>query len=199
MTTTERISEAQYLARERAAEYRSEYLAGRMYAMSGASREHNLITLNLGRELSGQLRGRPCEVYVLEMRVKVSPTGLYTYPDVVGLCGEPEFEDAQVDTLLNPTFAIEVLSPSTESYDRGEKFAHYRRVASLQEYVLVAQERMQVERYARTEPGADSWTFTALSEPGERLELSALGCAVPLREIYERVTLAPPGELPLRS
>ncbi len=197
--TTEQISETQYLARERAAEYRSEYLAGRMYAMTGASREHNVITLNLGRELSMQLRSRPCEVYVLEMRVKVAPTGLYTYPDVVGLCGRPEFEDAAVDTLLNPAFAIEVLSPSTEAYDRGEKFAHYRRLATLREYVLVAQARMRVERYARVEPGSDSWTFAALTEPGEQLELTSLGCAVPLREIYERVTLPPPGELPLRD
>ncbi len=197
--TTERISEAQYLARERAATYRSEYLAGRMYAMSGGSRAHNVITLNLGSTLQAQLRGRPCEVYVLDMRVKVAPTGLYTYPDVVGLCGKPEFEDAAVDTLLNPAFAMEVLSPTTESYGRGEKFAHYRRVATMLEYVLVAQDRMRVERYARIEPGTDSWTFSALSEPGDLLELSTVACAVPLREIYERVTLPPPADVPLRG
>ena len=136
---------------------------------------------------------------MIDVRVKVARARLYTYPDMAVVCGEPLYEDPVTDTLLNPQVIIEVLSRSTEAYDRGEKFAHYRRLESLREYVLVAQERMRVERYARAEPGADSWTFSALSEPGERLELSALGCAVPLREIYERVTLAPPGELPLRS
>src|SRR5206468_6291774 len=117
----------------------SEYINGQIYAMSGASREHNLIVVNLIRELSSQLRGRPCEVYASDMRVKVRPTGMYTYPDVVAVCGEPRFEDEQVDTLVNPAVIVEVLSPSTEAYDRGQKFAHYRKLESLTEYVLVAQ------------------------------------------------------------
>src|SRR5919198_4874617 len=115
----------EYLALERAARHKSEYVNGRIYALAGASRAHNLIVVNVSAELRAQLRGRPCETYASDMRVKVSQTGLYTYPDVVVVCGEPRFEDAQVDTLLNPTVIIEVLSESTESYDRGEKFAHY--------------------------------------------------------------------------
>ena len=123
----------QYLELERKAPYKNEFVNGHIYAMSGASRAHNLITGNTHREVSSQLRGRPCETYVSDMRVKVNTTGLYTYPDVVVVCGEIRFDDAQKDTLLNPTVLIEVLSPSTEAYDRGEKFAHYRRLASLQE------------------------------------------------------------------
>src|SRR5436305_1067989 len=118
----------QYLALEREAEYKSEYINGEIYAMSGASREHNLIAVNLVRELSSQMRGRPCEVYGSDMRVKVAPTGMYTYPDVSVACNEPHFDDRQLDTLTNPTVIIEVLSPSTEAYDRGVKFLHYRKL-----------------------------------------------------------------------
>jgi Uma2 family endonuclease len=132
-------SPAEYLALERAAEHRHEYVSGRVYAMTGASREHNVIATNTSRALGNQLSGRPCETYQSDMRVKVSETGMYTYPDVVVACGTPAFEDAYVDTLLNPTVIIEVLSPSTEAYDRGEKFAHYRRLPSLREYLLIAQ------------------------------------------------------------
>ena len=128
-----RYTPEQYLELERKAPYKNEFVNGQIYAMPGASRAHNLITGNTHREVSSQLRGRPCETYVSDMRVKVNTTGLYTYPDVVVVCGEIRFDDAQKDTLLNPTVLIEVLSPSTEAYDRGEKFAHYRRLASLQE------------------------------------------------------------------
>ena len=144
-----RLSPEEYLALERKAEVRSEYLDGDMVAMSGGSREHNLIVTNLVSELRLQLKGRPCEVYPSNMRVKVSATGLYTYPDVVVVCGEPTFEDESVDTLLNPTLIIEVLSDSTEAYDRGGKFAHYRKLASLMEYVLIAQTKPHVEYYVR--------------------------------------------------
>src|SRR5438105_11912 len=140
----------QYLALEREADYKSEYVNGQIYAMSGASREHNLIAFNLITALGTQLRGRPCEGYGGDMRVKVSPTGMYTYPDVSVVCGEPHFDDAQLDTLTNPTVIIEVLSPSTELFDRGGKFAHYRTLQSLSDYVLVAQDKMQVEHFVRS-------------------------------------------------
>lgn len=112
----------EYLAQERKAEFKSEYIAGQIVAMSGASREHNLMTANLARVLGSQLLDRPCEVYVSDMRVKVTARGMYTYPDTVVVCDDARFEDEQVDTLLNPTLIVEVLSPSTEAYDRGAKF-----------------------------------------------------------------------------
>ena len=113
------LTAEEYLALERKAPYKSEYLKGEVFAMTGASRRHNLISLNIGAELRAQLRQRPCEVYTSDMRVKLGATGLYTYPDVVVVCGEPAFEDAEVDTLLNPILLVEVLSKSTEDYDRG--------------------------------------------------------------------------------
>ena len=188
MDTPDRITEAEYLVRERAAEYRSEYLDGYVRAMTGASRPHNLMTVNVSGELRQQLRRRPCEVYATDMRVKVATAGLYTYPDVVVVCGRPVFEDAQTDTLLNPIVIVEVLSPSTEAYDRGEKFAHYGRMDSLREYVLVAQDRVRVEHYLRKRK---RWILTALGEPDALLELPSIGCTLGLRDIYERIELQP--------
>lgn len=179
------VTPQEYLARERRAESKAEYVSGRVYAMTGASREHNLIALNIGRELSIQFRGRPCEAYVSDMRVKVTPTGMYTYPDVVAVCGPPEFEDEAVDTLLNPTVIVEVLSPSTEAYDRGEKFAHYRRLPLLREYVLVAQDRVRVEHYGRR--GDNEWVLTEHDALDDTLPLPALDAGLRLADIYERV------------
>jgi len=190
-----RLTPEEYLDLERRATHRSEYVDGRIYAMAGASRAHNLVVGNTFSELRAQLRGRPCEAYVNDMRVKVSRTGLYTYPDVVALCGEPRFEDARVDTLLNPGVIVEVLSESTEGYDRGEKFAHYRRLESLQEYVLIAQDRARVEHYARS---GEHWMLTEISDPEGVLTLASVGCAVPLREIYDRVEFPPAEDLPIR-
>lgn len=191
-----RITPAEYLARERRAEYKSEYLNGRIYAMTGASRAHNVITVDASRELSTQLRGRPCEVYAADMRVKVGATGLYAYPDVVAVCGAPEFEDRHLDTLLTPAVMVEVLSPSTAGYDRGEKFAHYRRLASLRDYVLVVQDRMRVEHYARQ---GERWVLTELNEPEHVVMLESIGCTLRVGDLYERVELPPPDELPIRS
>src|SRR5262245_5122353 len=125
-----RYTPEQYLALERKADFRSEFCNGFITAMAGASREHNLPAGNLHAEIRSQLKGRPCETYVNDLRVLVSRTGLYTYPDVVAVCGEAQFLDDEVDTLLNPTVIVEVLSPSTESYDRGRKFGHYRQLPS---------------------------------------------------------------------
>jgi Uma2 family endonuclease len=183
-----RYSPGQYLALERKAEHRSEYLNGQIIAMSGASREHNVIALNLAREISGRLRGGPCETYVSDMRVRVLPTGLYTYPDVVVVCGDRRFEDDCLDTLLNPTVIVEVLSPSTESYDRGRKFGHYRHVESLREYVLVAQDRPAVEHYTRRD---GEWVLTDVTGPDAVLRLASVGCEVPLSEVYDRIEFPP--------
>src|SRR4051794_37409677 len=138
----------EYLTLERAAEYKSEYLDGQILPMSGASRAHNIITAHLVRLLDTQFDGRPCQVYGSDMRVRVSATGLYTYPDVTASCGAQQFVGAHQVTLLNPTVIIEVLSPSTELYDRTEKFDHYRRLESLADYVLVAQDRVRVDHYS---------------------------------------------------
>ncbi|MBI3909876.1 MAG: Uma2 family endonuclease [Armatimonadetes bacterium] len=186
----QRLTEQEYLAIERAAEWKSEFYDGEMFAMAGATREHNLITLNVAADLLRQLKGRPCEAYASDMRVKVEATGLYTYPDVVAVCGERRFADERQDTLLNPTLIIEVLFPSTEAYDRGEKFAHYRRLASLREYVLIAQDRPRVERFVRQE-GGQEWVFTEASGLQETVPLSSIGCQLTLAEIYDRVEFPP--------
>jgi Uma2 family endonuclease len=178
---------AEYLQRERAAETKSEYRYGEIVAMTGVSRAHNLIAGNLFSELRQQLRGGGCETYVSDVRVRVRTTGLYTYPDVVVACEPIQFEDDHVDTLLNPTVVVEVFSPSTEAYDRGEKFAHYRRLDSLREYLLVAQDTMRVERFVRQ---GEQWVLTELNAPDDVLEIAAIDCRVVLREIYARVTLA---------
>jgi Uma2 family endonuclease len=181
-----RFSPREYLALERKAEFKSEYYDGYITAMAGTSREHNLITLNTGAEIRSRLGDRPCETYVSDMRVYIDRTGLYTYPDVVVVCGEPQFQDDEVDTLLNPTVVVEVLSPSTEVYDRGKKFLHYRRVSTLKEYVLVSQDKILVERYTRQ---GDDWLLTELNQLSDTLQLASIGCAVPLREIYAKVVL----------
>ena len=183
------LSEREYLELERRSAVRSAYLDGRIYAMSGASRRHNLIAVNLSREISAQLRGRPCETYVSDMRLKVATTGLYTYPDIVVVCGEPQFEDAHVDTLLNPTLIIEVLSSSTEAYDRGDKFAHYRTLETLREYVLVSQDKIRIEQFRRD---GEKWEFSDISIPHGILDLRSIEAHVAVAAIYEKVDVSEP-------
>lgn len=179
----------QYLEIERRAEFKSEYYAGQMFAMAGASREHNVITGNIIRRLGNALDGRPCETYPSDMKVLVSATGLYTYPDVSVACGEPQFLDRQSDVLLNPLVIVEVLSDSTEAYDRGVKFALYQRLDSLQEYVLVSQDKARVEKYLRQPNG--QWLYSRTDGLEGEIGLASLGCCLPLSEVYARVTFAP--------
>ncbi len=189
-----------YLILERAAATKSEYLDGEIFAMAGASRRHNLITGNVLGELRAQLRHRPCEVYPSDMRVKIPATGLYTYPDVVVACGEPRFEDAVLDTLLNPTLLVEVLSESTAGYDRGAKFDHYRSIEALQEVLFVAQERIHVVHYVRQDDG--TWTLSEMQDPEGLLPLPSMEAELLLAEVYAKVRFddpaAPPGS-PLKS
>ena len=180
-------SEREYLDFERKSEIRHELIDGRIFAMSGASRRHSLITLNLAGLLWSQLRGRPCEAHATDMRVKVSATGMYTYPDLIVACGEPRYEDTHTDTLLSPTVIIEVLSDSTEKYDRGEKFAHYRRLDTLREYVLVSQDKMRIEHYRRD---GEEWRLSEISDPASVLHLPAIDCHLELAAIYEKVDFA---------
>lgn len=179
------LTPEEYLAFERKATTKHEYLNGQIIAMSGASREHNLITVNTVNQLYTQLIDGACETYVSEMRVKNYQTDSYTYPDIVVVCDEPRFEDDVFDTLLNPIVLIEVLSPSTEAYDRGEKFAHYRQIASLQEYVLVSQDRISVEHYLRQ---GTQWLLTEFRGLEEVLSLISIGCELRLQDIYRRIT-----------
>lgn len=181
------LTPEEYLTIERQSEIRSEYLHGEMFAMGGSSREHNLIVTNLSREISTQLRGRPCETYTNDQRVHIPAKGVYTYPDLVVACGEPRFQDQQFDTLLNPTVIIEVLSPNTEAYDRGEKFESYQTIDSLKEYVLVTQDKPRVEHYLRQE--GNRWLLTAVSGLDARVSLPSIQCELALSEIYERIEL----------
>ncbi len=164
---------------------RSEYINGEIINMPGASFAHNLITNNISGELHTRLKGTGCAVFANDMRISIPTAKSYFYPDVGVVCEDPRFEDDVFDTLLNPIVIVEVLSPSTEAYDRGEKFAHYRQLTSLQEYVLVAQDQIRVEHYRRQER---QWIFTDLQKRDEMLSLPSIECELPLQDIYERVT-----------
>jgi Uma2 family endonuclease len=179
------LTPEQYLEIERKAEYKSEYYQGEMFAMAGAKWNHNLIAAHLVREFDQQLRLRPCSVTPSDMRVHVNATGLYTYPDAVVVCGEPQFLDGQFDTLLNPTVIAEVLSRSTEAYDRGRKFEHYRSIESLRQYLLVASDRMHADLYTRQQDGG--WLLTPTDGPGGALSLASVDCRIALADIYEKV------------
>ena len=194
-----RLTPEEYITFERKASpdadiIRHEYVNGELIAMSGASRAHNLMTGNIFGELRTLLKGSRCETYMGDMRVSTPTTASYFYPDVTVVCEEPRFEDDVFDILLNPIILVEVLSPSTQAYDRGEKFGHYRQLASLQEYVLVSQDKILVEHYHRqqkqdTAPVTQKdWIFTDFQELEETLPLTSIQCELPLQEIYERVT-----------
>lgn len=189
------LSPEQYLDRERNAEFKSEYYAGEMYAMAGATEAHILIVSNLIIECGTQFRRRPCKTYSTDMKVRIDASGLYAYPDVVLICGEPEFMDGRQDTLLNPQVIIEVLSPSTAAYDRGEKFLHYRLLPSLTDYLLVSQNAMRVEHYARQ--GDGTWLLTDAAGPDGEIVLASVACHLRLGDIYDKVDAAPEGFFPV--
>ena len=177
------LSPAEYLAWERKTTFKNEYLNGAILAMSGASEAHNLITMNISTGLYNQLIERECRVYAGAMRVGID-AGSYLYPDVVVVAGKPRFEDDVFDTLLNPAVVVEVLSPSTEARDRGEKFAQSRQLASLQEYILVSQETVHVEHYLRQGP---QWLLTEFRHIEAVLPIVSAECELPLQHIYRLV------------
>jgi Uma2 family endonuclease len=185
----------EYLKMEREALYKSEYFDGEIFAMSGASRKHNLITLNVSSGLHQQLRKKKCEAYTNDMRIKISSTGLYTYPDIAVVCSLPQFDDAFSDTLLNPDVIVEVLSPSTEAYDRGAKFRNYRSVPSLSEYLMIHQDTCHVEHFVRQPNGA--WLFQEYLTSDDVLKIEAIGCELKLDDIYEKVDLATYENMPV--
>jgi Uma2 family endonuclease len=181
------ITPQEYLARERKAPYKSEYWNGQIFAMSGAREAHVLITRNLTVALHLQLLPKGCRVYGNDMRVRVDSTDLYTYPDLSAVCGKPQFEDDEMDVLLNPVLIVEVLSPTTERYDRLGKFSLYSGIASLREYVLVAQSDARVERYLRR-PGG-KWEKTEAKGLKASLKLASVPAVLKLRDLYQQVNL----------
>jgi Uma2 family endonuclease len=177
----------EYLLLEREAETKSEYFRGEIFAMAGASFRHNAIVANLIQTIGFKLKGKPCRVYPSDLRVKVNRNGLYTYPDVIVVCGKPELEDDKNDTLLNPKVIFEVLSETTEKYDRGKKFQLYRELDSLEEYILVSQEFQRVEKYSRDVSGF--WKLQDCTPSYPLLAINPIECELSLSEIYENTDI----------
>ena len=182
------LTPEEYLAIERDVEAKHEFYRGEMFAIGGASREHNLITGNAGASLHAQLANRPCEAYQNDMRVKVAASGLYTYPDIVVTCEKPRFEDDKFDTLLNPQSIIEVLSDTTEKYDRDKKFELYRQIESLREYGLISQDRVHIELFTRGDDG--HWRLSEATGLDSEIELAAIGCRLTLADVYAMASWA---------
>lgn len=183
-----KLTPEEYLEMERKAEYKSEYFDGEIFAMAGAKRNHTKIVGNLCGLLWQHLKGKDCEFHPNDMRVFVPKTGLYTYPDLVVVCGEPKFQDKVFDTLLNPILIIEVLSDTTETYDRGKKFQHYRSIESLQEYVLVSQDEARIEKYVKQ--GDGFWILSEAVGLDAKIKLDAIDCELALSEVFDKVNFS---------
>ena len=178
------ITPDEYLRLERKSEVRSQYFRGEMFAITGASRAHNVICANVLSSVHRQFDDRPTEVYQSDMRVKVRASGLYTYPDVVATCDSPQFEDQEVDTLLNPQAIVEVLSESTEAYDRGDKFGHYRNIESLKDFILISQDKARVERFSRQDDG--QWLMWSTEDLDDVLAIPSIDCELSISDIKAR-------------
>lgn len=198
--TVRQLTETEYLAVERAAEFKSEFFEGEMFARGGGSPMHSLIATNLAREVGNQLKGRPCLPFNSDLRLKIVATGLYTYPDLSVVCGPLEFADGQDDTITNPTLLAEVLSDSTEGYDRGKKFEHYRQIPTLREYLLVSQKEPRIEQFVRGDNG--EWRLREAAGLDAQIQLPSLQITLPLSEVFAnvkfeasplRVSSRPPG------
>ena len=175
----------EYLALERQSEFRHEFLDGFVYAMAGESPQHSTICFNLAVVVGAQLRGKRCRGFSPNMKVRTADSGLYSYPDLTVVCGEPQFHDEHQDIITNPTLIVEVLSPSTEKYDRGEKFERYEEIETLNDYLLVSQDAPRIEH--RTKDANGEWTTTVVEGLSAALAINSIECRLPLAEIYERV------------
>ena len=181
-----RLSFDDWLAIERAAsDQRSEFVAGEVFAMTGATEGHNLIVANVIRELGNAFKGKPCRVYPSDLKVRIEADDVGTYPDVMVICGERAFYDDRRDIVTNPTLIVEVLSDASEAYDRGDKFTHYRTLASLEAYLLLAQDRVQAELFVRQPDG--SWNLTAFTDASDHIPLAAVDAELLLGEVYDKV------------
>lgn len=183
-----RLTPEQYLELDRQSEIRNEYYDGRMFAMSGGKFNHARITANLSGDLRYALKKTPCGVASSDLRIRIAPDGLYTYPDITVVCGEPEFHDDKNDTLVNPILVVEVLSPSTEAYDRGFKAGQYRQMASLKEYALVSQFEARIEVFRRQESGA--WLLWEYAGMDAACHFASVRCDIALADIYENIVFA---------
>jgi Uma2 family endonuclease len=180
------LSFEDWLAAERERlDERTEYVGGEVFAMSGGTAEHNAIISNISGLLWSQMKGRPCQVYASGMKLHIEAADAGKYPDLMALCGEQRFHDGRRDLLLNPTLIGEVLSSSTEGYDRGDKFAIYRQVPSLSEYLLVSQHRMQVDLYTRDDAGR--WVLSSFDQRTDEIALRSIDCTLALADVYDRI------------
>ena len=182
------ISPEEYLTLERESSEKSEYFDGEMFAMAGASREHNQISSNIVRLLGNDLLEKPCSVFSSDMKVKVSAIKKYTYPDIVVVCGDEQYEDENRDVLLNPLVIIEILSDSTEAYDRGDKFLHYQLIDSFSEYILISQYFCKVEKFSRQRD--DTWIYSKYINIKESVSIELLKSKLLLSEIYRKVNFS---------
>ena len=180
-----KMSEDEYLAFERNSDLKHEYIDGEVFAMAGASRYHNLMSVNVITTLRNQTKGSDCSVYPADMRVKILPLSEYTYPDISLICGEAEFAEGVFDSLVNPLVIIEVLSPSTEGYDRGKKFQKYRHMPSLQEYILIAHDSPRIERYYLNNAG--NWELTDIMGLDNTLKLASVPYELALSDVCDLV------------
>lgn len=188
-----KLTAEEYLGIERDAEFKSEFYDGEMYAMAGATVEHNRVKENLAREIGNRLLDGPCDLFSSDQRILINQTGMYAYPDIVVVCGPVETVGNDGFTIINPRILIEVLSPSTELYDRNVKRRHYSRIESLQEYIIVAQNQPQIDRFVRQTDG--TWSLKVFQGIGEIFSLTSLPIEIPLAKIYRNVTfpeVAPP-------
>jgi Uma2 family endonuclease len=191
------LTRDEYLAFERRSETKHEYVAGEVVAMAGATRRHNRIQMATSTTLDNQLLNRPCEVFPSDMRVTISALGIYTYPDITVVCGEPLVEDEEEDTLLNPTVIIEILSPATEQYDRSRKFHRYQLIPSFQEYLLIAQDVPRIDHYIH-QPD-NRWFLTTYEHPDDVIVLPSIDCTLALTDVYRRVTFPPSAQDNIRT
>jgi Uma2 family endonuclease len=183
--TVQQLRESEYLQIERAAEFKCEFYDGEMFAMAGGTPMHSLLATNLGREFGNRLKGRSCVPFNSDLRLKVLATGLYTYPDLSVVCGPLRFAVPEQDTIVNPTVLVEVLSDSTEGYDRGKKFEHYRQIPELREYLLVSQKEPRIEAFLRTEKGP--WQLREAVGLTAKLKIPSLKIVLSLAEVFANV------------
>jgi Uma2 family endonuclease len=181
----QRFTPEEYLELERKAEFKSEYLDGQIYAMAGASSAHCVITPNLTSELVPQLRGTPCQVFSSDMKVRTSYKGLYSYPDLSLVCGEPIFHDDKQEVITNPKVIFEILSPSTEAFDRGAKFFRYQIIDTFTDYILIAQDEARVEHFIRQQDGG--WLLYVVRGLESKLSIVSIDCTISLAGLYDRV------------
>jgi Uma2 family endonuclease len=187
--TLRRLTEADYLEIERAAEFKSEFYDGEIFAMAGGTLRHSLIATNLAREFGNRLKGGHCVPFNSDLRVKIVATGLFTYPDLSVICGPAEFVPGTDDTVINPTVLVEVLSDSTEAYDRGKKFEHYRQLESLREYLLVNQKDPRIEQFLRQPDGR--WLLNEVAGLDGTLGVPSLQITISLAEVFAQLTFSP--------